>query len=248
MNAEKNTNADGLEVDASGIAKNNESFIGKLLQKKISAGKYTSEKRNLSGLLFFSIIVNIGLFVLLMFLGVATLFVYSGRNVSVVIPPSTLEDTTLVFGATRVNKPVYEVYADYLSRSFGNVNYENVGDKYKQLSAYAASERYHDVRRALAANAIHIKANLITQEFRLQRVDIEEDSRGVLAKCYGFMSRKVGGKSQFDNLPYVMKFWLKPYRGNLMIMGMSSEIDRGARDADQRKVEAYEKDNRYISF
>lgn len=243
-----NEHIGGNHGDHAEAPQNEKSFIGRLVEKNVIAGKYTSEKRNLSGLLFFSIIVNIGQFVLLMFLGVATLFVYSGRNVSVVVPPSTLDDTTLVFGSTRVNKPVYEVYADYLSRAFGNVNYENVDANYKQLAGYAASERYHDVRKALAVNAIHIKANMITQEFKLQRVDVEEDSRGVLAKCYGFMSRKVGGKIQFDNLPYVMKFWLKPYKGNLMIMGMSSEIDSSARGADQKKVEAYEKDNRYISF
>lgn len=230
------------------VEENNSSFIGRNVQKNTIYGKYTSEKRNLSGLLFFSIIVNIGLFVLLLFLGAATMFVYNGRNVSVVVPPSTIEDVTLVFGSTRVNKPVYEMYADYLSRSFGNVNYQNVDATYKNLAGYAASEKYHEVRRALAAHAVHIKVNMITQEFKLQRVDIESDSRGVLAKCYGFMSRKVGGRVQFEYLPYVIKFWLKPYHGNLMIMGMAEEIDRNSNGANLKKVEAYEQDNRYVNF
>ncbi len=234
--------------DLDNTPKNEASFIGKTLQKNVVFGKYTSEKRNLSGLLLFSVVVNLGQFVLLLFFGAALMFVYSGRDVSVVIPPSTLEDTSLIFGSTRVNKPVYEVYADYLARSFGNVNYENVDESYKLLSAYAASERYHDMRKALAANGAHIKTNLITQDFDLQRVDIAEDSRGILAKCYGFMTRKVGGKAQFENLPYLMKFWLKPYRGNLMIMGMSGEIDHGNDNAQIGKVREYEKDNRYVNF
>lgn len=228
---------------------NSQSIIGRTVQKGTLYGKYTSEKKNLSGLLFFSIIVNLGQFVLLLFFGAALMFVYSGRDVSVVVPPTTLNDTKLVFGSNRVNKPVYEVYADFIARSFGNVNYENVDERYLDLSVFVASEKYHDVRKALASSATHIKANFITQEFKLQKVEIAEDERGVLAKCSGFMSRKVGSKGQFEELPYMIKLWLKPYRGNVMIMGMSSELSHDTgKTSDQRRVQAYEKDNRYVNF
>lgn len=227
---------------------NQASYLGRMVERRAIGGKYTSEKKNITGMLLFSIIVNAMQFILLLFFAVALMMVYGGRDVSVKIPPGTLTDTTLVFGSTRVNKPVYEIYADYLARSFGNFTYENIDETYKGLMDYAAAERYHNMRRSLSEHAEHVKDNFITQKFKLQKVELAQDKRGVLATCTGFMTRKVGSRMQFERLPYKISFWLKPYRGNLMIMSMSGELNRDTRGKDKVKVSGYVKDNKYVNF
>jgi len=228
---------------------NEKSVIEQAIDKAAKNGKYTSEKRNLSRLLLFSLSVNAGLFVILVFFAISFASVLNNRDVTVLIPPGTHQDMSLVFGPTRVNRPVFEVYSDYLARGFGNFNYENVDKVFSNLLQYSDGSVRHQMHSILAAKAKEVKDNFVTQTFKLQRIELARDNRGTLAKCYGYATRKIGKAVQFEDMPYLLTFWFKSYRGNATIVGMSSSINKKPAEAGEKlKVDQYEKDNRFINF
>lgn len=230
-------------------AKNEDSFFERQIKKAIKDGKYNSEKKNLTRILLFSISTNALLGVILIFFAISFASVMNNRDVSVIIPPGTHDDLSLSFGSTRVNRPVFELYSDFLSRGFGNFNYENVDKVFDKLLQYSDGSVKHQMHSALAQRAKVVKDNFVTQTFKLQRVELDRDSRGTLARCFGYATRKVGKKTQFEELPYLMTFWFKSYRGNVTIIGMSSSINRTPdKKSEKLKVDTYEKDNRYINF
>jgi len=225
-----------------------ENYIEKSINKAAANGKYSSEKKNLAKMLMFSIITNIGLFLLLVIFAISFASVLNNRDVSVIIPPGTHQDMSLTFGSTRVNRTVFELYSDYLARGFGNFDYSDVDSVFDNLLQYADGSVKHQMHLILAQKANVIKNNFVTQTFKLQRVELDRDAKGTLARCYGYSTRKVGRKVQFENLPYVFTFWFKSYRGNATIVGMSSGINKSAKAGEKIRIDQYEQDNRYINF
>jgi len=228
--------------------KNEQSHVENIIKKASLSGKYSSEKKNLQKILTVSLSLNAGLIVVLIFFAISFASVLSNRDVSIIIPPGTHEDLSLSFGSTRVNRPVFNLYADYLSRGFGNFNYENVDKVFDNLLEYADGSVKHQMHSILANKAKIVKDNFVTQTFRLQRVELDRDARGTLAKCYGYATRKVGKQIQFENIPYLLTFWFKSYRGNAAIVGMRSEINKNSFGGEKLKVDQYETDNKYINF
>lgn len=226
-----------------------QSIPEKIITKVATKGKYTSEKHNLSRMLLLSFSFNIGLMVVLIVFAISFASVLKDRDVTILIPPGTHQDMSLVFGPTRVNRPVFEIYADYLARGFGNFNYENVDEVFSNLLQYSDGSVRHKMHSILMNKAKLVKDNFVTQEFKLQRIELARDSRGTLAKCYGYATRKVGKKVQFENIPYKFTFWFKSYRGNATIVGMSSEVNtEPVKAGEKHQVDKYEKDNKYINF
>lgn len=243
------TNKENIDNEEVEVRNNEDSFIAKTIKNTVKEGKYNSEKKNLTRILMFSLSVNGLLGVTLIFFAISFASVINNRDVSVVIPPGTHEDLSLSFGSTRVNRPVFELYSDYLARGFGNFNYENVSNVFDNLIEYADGSVKHQMRSILAQKAKLTKENFVTQTFELQRVELDRDSRGTLARCFGYATRKVGKKVQFERLPYMFTFWFKSYRGNVTIVGMSSDINKAPEKAGEKlKVDTYEQDNKYINF
>jgi len=228
---------------------NEKDILSNMTDKVMKFGKHTSEKKNLEGALKLSYIF-IGILVFLnLILMFAVINVYGGRNVSVKIPPASLQDIELSFGSTRASKNVYELYADYASRVMGNVNYNNADKAYKDILQYASSQSYHKMRKAMAYQVKHIKDNLITQSFELRNVEVYKSKGMVVAKCTGYLSRKIGSKEVFEHMPYMFKLYMKSYMGNIEIVSLKSELNKSSGTArDLKKVENYEKDNKYINF
>lgn len=238
-NSEKNTN------------KTEEEFIlDRIARRAAQKGKHSSEKQNLSSALKLSYIFIALLFVVNIFMAFALLNVYKDRSVSIKIPPATLKDVDLVFGSTRVSKTVYRVYADYIVRRISNVNYHNVREAFDDVLSYCAADKYHQIAKVFSAQAGHIKSNLVSQKFELQDIKLSQQKNGlVIAECSGFASRMVGGKEAFKGLPYQFKLYLSTYMGNVIVQGVRSGLNKNTRDiGKQRRVEKYEKDNRYINF
>lgn len=227
----------------------NSSVIEKAVNHLAVGGKYSSEKKNMTRLFLYSLSVNGLLGVVLIFFAISFASVMNNRDVSVVIPPGTHDDLSLSFGTTRVNRPVFEIYSDYLARGFGNFNYSNVDNVFANLIEYSDGSVRHQMHSILSQKAKIVKENFVTQTFRLQRVEIDRDSRGTLARCFGYATRKVGKKTQFDELPYLITFWFKSYRGNVTIIGMSTDVNRQpAAVGEKLRIDHYEQDNRYINF
>jgi hypothetical protein len=227
-----------------------EFIIDRLARRAAQKGRHSSEKDNLSSALKLAY-VFIGILVVInIFMAFALLNVYKDRSVSIKIPPATLKDVDLVFGSTRVSKPVYRVYADYIVRRMSNVNYHNVTDAFKDVIGYCAADKYYEISKVFSAQANHIKSNLVSQRFELQDIKLTPQKNGlVIAECSGFASRTVGGKEAFKNLPYQFKLYLSTYMGNVIVQGVRSGLNKNTRDiGKQRRVEQYEKDNRYINF
>lgn len=230
-------------------SENDSSVVGRAIQKFTIGGKYNSEKRNLTRILMFSLATNAALVVILIFFAISFASVLNNRDVSIIIPPGTHEDLSLSFGSTRVNRQVFEVYADYLARGFGNFNYENIDKNFDNLLQYADGTIKHQMHSIMMEKTKMVRSNFVTQEFKLQRIELQRDSRGTLAKCFGYATRKVGKQTQFENIPYLFTFWFKSYRGNATIIGMSSSINKQpAKAGEKLKVDQYESDNKYINF
>lgn len=224
-----------------------------LIEKKIDAlairGRYNIEKANLKRMLMFSLAANGVLSLLLVLFTIAYASVLNGRDVSVIIPPGTMDDLSLSFGDTRASRSVMEIYSDYLARAFGNVNYENADKVYDNLLNYIDGDIKYRTLLVFKEKARQIKQNLVTQTFQLSRVELDRDHIGTLARCYGHVTRKIGGRTVYTDIPYVFTFWFKTYRGNVAIVGMSSDINMNPeKSADKARVDAYVKDNKYINF
>ena len=229
--------------------KKEKDILSNMTEKVMKFGKHTSEKQNLESALKLSYIFISILVVLNIFLIFAVINVYGGRNVSVKIPPATLQDLELTFGSTRASKNVYELYADYASRILGNVSYKNVESAYKDILQYASSQSYHKMKKAMAYQVKHTKNNLITQSFELRNVEVYKTNGVVVAKCSGFLNRSIGSKVLFEHMPYLFKIYMKSYMGSIEIVSLKSELDRSPESIrDAKKVESYEKDNKYINF
>ncbi len=248
MKTEK-TDEDNTKKESTEEETSEGSAVSRMVEKAIVGGKYNSEKKNLTRILMYSLSVNLLLGIVLVFFSISFISVMNNRDVSIIIPPGTHEDMSLSFGSTRVNKPVFEIYSDFLARGFGNFNYENVDDVYANLLKYSDGSVRHQMHLLLNEKATLVKDNFVTQTFRLARVELDRDRRGTLARCYGFATRKVGKQVQFEELPYLLTFWFKSYMGNVSIIGMSSEINKEPVKAGEKlRVDTYEQDNKYINF
>lgn len=247
---ENKKDQDYLEEEEVQKAQENYSdIIKKNIEEIGKKGKYQSEVRNLQRFLLFSLSVNAGLFIIMVLFSVSFASVLNNRDVSILIPPAMIEDKKLFFGSTRVSQDVVEIYSDYLAREFGNFNYEDVDKKYDTLVLYADGSIKHQFRALLEDKKRQIIENFVTQTFKLKRIEIKQDREGILAKCYGTATRKVGRTVQFENLPYLMQFSYKTYRGNLSLVGMSSSINREPDSSGAKsRVDQYEKDNAYVNF
>lgn len=255
-NTQENNGDDIVELqeqEREEIAKEIEENYSDIIQKKLEdvgkRGKYQSEVKNLQRFLMYSLAMNLGFFILFLFFSFSFASVLNNRDVTILVPPGTHQDLAMVFGPTHVNEDVVRVYSDFLARSFGNIDYETVSKNYDTLVRYSDGSVRHRFKMLLDDLKHTVIENYVTQEFTLQRIEILRDREGLLAKCYGFATRKVGGSVQFEKLPYLLQFSYKAYGANLSIVGMSSSINRNPDSgAAKNQVDQYEKDNQYVNF
>lgn len=229
---------------------NESDMVDRLVERAAQKGKHGSEKDNMASALKLSYIF-IGILVAInLFMAFALLNVYKGRNVSIKIPPAQLSDNTLVFGSNRVSKTVYEIFADYIVRDIGNVNYHNVDEKFDDFLDYTDARKRMKIARALAERASEVKRNMVSQKFQLQKIEITKLKNGyVKAVGIGLAERKVGDTKAFEELPYQLTLYMTTYYGNPIVSAMKSGVYYDPKDiASRRKVEKYEKSNPYIQF
>ena len=225
-------------------------MVDRLVERQAKKGKYGNEKENMAGALKLSYIFIGILFFINLFMAIALLNVYKDRSVSIRIPPATLQDNELVFGSTRVSKTVYEIYADYLIRLVGNVNHNDVEQKYQDFLGYVDAGAYHRIAKVLAGQAESVKRNMISRRFMLQEIKLNRLKNGyVKAEGLGFAYKDIGDTKAFEKLPYHFTFYLTAYMGNVIVAGMKSGVYIDEKDvANRRKVKEYEKNNPYINF
>lgn len=226
------------------------SLAKKLADRQAMGGKHTSEKANLAAALKLSYIMLGLMAVLNLFYTFALLNVYKNRDVTIHVPPVALSDLELNFGASRVSRTVYEVHADYIIRLLGNVNYDNAEEVFGRIEKYCDEDKIHSIKKAFAYQTGHMKSNLVSQTFKLHKLELEQQRSGmVVARGTGSVTRYIGDKPKYVDLPYEFKLYLKAYRGNVIIVGIRSSINHETGDARaDKKVDEYEKDNKYINF
>lgn len=225
------------------------SGIEKKIDHFISHGKYISDLKNLKRFLMYSLLLNAMLLLLLLF-GVITMStLYSGRNVSVVIPPGMYANKNFTFTNDRANRSAYLVFADYISRAFGNVNFDTVRTVYDDLVDYTDPDKRYYFRSKLDYDADQIESNVMTRHFKLSNIELLNKGDSVVALCYGYMSLSVGSQPQYEKVPYVIRIVLRSYRANIMIQSINGGANRNVTKLkDKRSLKQFEKDTQFINM